>query len=128
LILFPPAAKVLHLHESHKLIGGILVVKIEEEFFRGWLRADQNQFGKSDRAVVLRTRFAFFVWHVSAIYPDTLSERTAREHPICLKLIIFFDPALISARMATGSFRLAAVRRCVWNSINQALFGFGEEV
>ena len=103
-------------------------MKIEEDIFRGWLRADLNRCGKSDRAVVLRTKFAFFVWQVSALYPDTLRERTAREHPIYLKLMIFFEPAVSAARMASGSFRLAAVKRCVWNSINHPLFGFGEEV
>jgi membrane protease YdiL (CAAX protease family) len=57
---------------------GILMVMITEEgFFRGWLWASLKRAGKSDRAVLCRTTFAFMVWHLWLYLriPDSIFRR-----------------------------------------------------
>ena len=99
---------------------GVLMVLITEEgFFRGWLWASLKRAGKSDKAVLLWTTFAFMIWHISAISLDTGFNLPAREIPIYLiNGTISRVSSGASLRMVSGSVLVPAVSHAIWNGIN----------
>jgi membrane protease YdiL (CAAX protease family) len=109
--------------------AGILMAMITEEgFFRGWLWASLKRAGKSDRAVLLWTTFAFIVWHLSAVTLDTGFDIPAKEIPIYLINGTILGLIWGIMRMVSGSILVPAVSHAVWNGIDYPLFGFGEKV
>ena len=108
--------------------GVIMVMITEEGFFRGWLWASLKRAGKSDKAVLLWTTFAFMAWHISAISLDTGFDLPAREIPIYLINGTILGLIWGIMRMVSGSVLVPAVSHAVWNGIDYPLFGFGEKV
>ena len=108
--------------------GIIMVMITEEGFFRGWLWASLKRAGQSDKAILLWTTFAFVLWHVSAISPDTGLELPARAIPIYMINGTILGLFWGIMRMVSGSVLVPAVSHAVWNGIDYPLFGFGEKV
>jgi membrane protease YdiL (CAAX protease family) len=109
-------------------VGIPMVMITEEGFFRGWLWASLKRAGKSDKAVLIWTTFAFIVWHISAITLDTGFDLPAREIPIYLINGTILGLIWGIMRMVSGSVLVPAVSHAVWNGIDYPLFGFGEKV
>ena len=105
-----------------------MVMITEEGFFRGWLWASLKRAGKSDKAVLLWTTFAFMAWHISAISLDTGFDLPAREIPIYLINGTILGLIWGTMRMVSGSILVPAVSHAVWNGIDYPLFGFGEKI
>jgi len=78
--------------------------------------------------VLLWTKFAFMLWHISAITLDTGFDLPAREIPIYLINITIIGLIWGIMRMISGSLLVPAVSHSVWNGIDYPLFGFGEKV